>query len=53
MSGLSPMIGAIRDGSGSYDQAFLLVTVLVGIAFMLATLFHADRHGSSAIKTTT
>jgi nitrate/nitrite transporter NarK len=48
-----PLIGAIRDGSGSYDQAFLLVTVLVGIAFMLATLFHADRHGSSAIKTTT
>jgi MFS family permease len=48
-----PLIGAIRDGTGSYDLAFLLVTVLVGIAFVLATLFDADRQAGGAIKTKT
>jgi nitrate/nitrite transporter NarK len=51
--GLGPvLIGAIRDKSGSYDQAFLLVTVLVGLAFMLATLFHVDKPAGIGNQTT-
>jgi len=34
-----PLIGAIRDSAGSYAPAFLLVTMLVGLAFLLATQF--------------
>lgn len=38
-----PLIGAMRDSTGSYDQAFLLVTILVGLAFILSTLFHTGK----------
>lgn len=48
-----PLIGAIRDSSGSYDQAFLLVCVLVGLAFILATLFHAGTTAGDRKQTTT
>jgi MFS family permease len=48
-----PLIGAIRDSSGSYDQAFLLVCVLVGLAFVLATLFHAGTPADDRKQTTT
>jgi MFS family permease len=48
-----PLIGAIRDSSGSYDQAFLLVGVLVGMAFILATLFHAGTAAGDRKQTTT
>ena len=48
-----PMIGAIRDNTGSYDQAFLLVAVLVGLAFILSTLFHTDTQAGTGKQTTT
>lgn len=34
-----PLIGALRDATGSYAPAFLLVTALIGLAFLLATQF--------------
>ncbi len=42
--GLGPaMIGAIFDRTGSYDQAFMLVTVLIVAALLLATQFRLTR----------
>lgn len=48
-----PMIGAIRDNTGSYDQAFLLVAVLVGLAFILSTLFHTGTQAGTGKPTAT
>ena len=48
-----PMIGAIRDNTGSYDLAFLLVAVLVGLAFILSTLFHTGTQAGTGKKTGT
>ena len=38
-----PLIGAIRDQSGSYDDAFLLVAGLVTLALLIATRFRSGR----------
>jgi MFS family permease len=38
-----PLIGAIRDNTGSYDNAFMLVSGLVIAALLLSTLFRLDR----------
>ena len=48
-----PMIGAIRDNTGSYDLAFLLVAVLVGLAFILSTLFHTGTQAGTGKPTAT
>jgi MFS family permease len=36
-----PLIGAIRDRAGSYDNAFLLVAFLVTVALLIATQFRS------------
>jgi MFS family permease len=36
-----PLIGAIRDRAGSYDNAFLLVAGLVTVALLIATQFRS------------
>ncbi|MEO7386664.1 MAG: MFS transporter [Gammaproteobacteria bacterium] len=38
-----PVIGAIVDRTGSYDNAFVLVAVLVIAALLISTLFRLDR----------
>ena len=38
-----PLIGAIRDRAGSYDNAFLLVAALVTLALLISTQFHTGR----------
>ena len=38
-----PLIGAIRDRSGSYDNAFVLVAGLVTLALLIATRFRSGR----------
>ncbi len=38
-----PLIGAIRDGAGSYSPAFLLVAGLVSLALLISTQFRLDR----------
>jgi len=38
-----PVIGAMREASGSYDSAFLLVAGLVIAALLLSTRFRLDR----------
>ena len=38
-----PLIGAIRDRAGSYDNAFLLVTGLVTLALLISTQFRPGR----------
>lgn len=38
-----PLIGAIRDQAGNYSQAFMLIVVLIGLAFLLATRFRLQR----------
>lgn len=38
-----PLIGAIRDSTGSYNQAFLLVTGLVLLALILSTRFRLPK----------
>jgi MFS family permease len=48
-----PMVGLVRDSTGSYDQAFLLVTVLVGLAFILSTLFHTDKGATTGTPAAT
>lgn len=47
------MIGAILDKTGSYDQAFLPVIVLVGLAFILSTLFHTARESATGNQAAT
>jgi MFS family permease len=42
-----PLIGAIRDRAGSYDNAFLLVAGLVTLALLISTQF---RTGKSALQ---
>jgi MFS family permease len=37
-----PLIGAIRDNTGSYDNAFLLVSGLVIAALLISTRFRLD-----------
>jgi MFS family permease len=44
-----PLIGAIRDHSGTYDQAFILVTVLIGLALLLATQFRLPRRPGTGL----
>jgi MFS family permease len=41
-----PLIGAIRDSTGSYSQAFTLVTGLVLLALILSTRFRLPRAAS-------
>ena len=45
-----PVIGALRDSTGNYDSAFLLVAGLVIVALMIATQFrlHRPPPGSAA-----
>lgn len=43
-----PMIGAIRDSTGEYGPAFLLVVALIGLAFLLATQFRIEGRPSPA-----
>lgn len=38
-----PLIGAIRDSTGSYDNAFALVAGLVLAALLISSLFRLDR----------
>ena len=38
-----PLIGAIRDRAGSYDNAFLLVAALVTLALLISTQFRTGR----------
>lgn len=38
-----PLIGAIRDSSGSYDNAFVLVAGLVITALLISTQFRLDK----------
>ena len=45
-----PLIGAIRDQAGSYDNAFLLVAGLVVLALLISTQF---RSGKPAPQTAT
>jgi MFS family permease len=44
-----PLIGALRDATGSYAPAFLLVTALIGLAFLLATQFRLPPRHQPAI----
>ncbi|MCB1596764.1 MAG: MFS transporter, partial [Gammaproteobacteria bacterium] len=47
--GMGPaMIGAIFDRTGSYNQAFILVTGLVVAALLLATQFRLTRSAPAA-----
>jgi MFS family permease len=47
--GLGPaVIGTLREGAGSYAPAFVLVAVLVGIAFLLASFFRLERRPAAA-----
>jgi len=48
-----PMIGAILDKTGSYAQAFLPVIVLVGLAFILSTLFHTAKEPAAGNQSAT
>ena len=38
-----PLIGAIRDSTGSYDNAFMLVSGLVIAALLISTRFRLDK----------
>lgn len=47
--GLGPaVIGSLRESSGGYDSAFLLVAGLIAIALVLATRFRLDRRPAAA-----
>lgn len=47
--GLGPaVIGTLREGSGSYASAFMLVAALVGVAFLLASFFRLERRPAAA-----
>jgi len=43
-----PLIGAIRDNTGSYDYAFLLVSGLVITALLISTRFRLDQPAPNA-----
>jgi nitrate/nitrite transporter NarK len=47
--GLGPaVIGSLRESSGGYDSAFLMVAGLIAIALVLATRFRLDRRPAAA-----
>ena len=39
------MIGLIRDGAGSYQPAFVLVTGLIAVSLLLALFFRQEQFG--------
>ncbi len=43
-----PVLGAIRDSTGSYDNAFIVVAVFVFLALLISTRFRLDKPMPSA-----